>query len=462
MQVLGIDAAAGVDALREHPLIRADLVGVGGLSQGGWVSPIAASLSDHVAFVVGLSAPGVSPGEQNLFNQHNRVVRASSEADADEASRILREIYGYLRTGERRDEVLAELEAARELPWFPAANELQAWLRMGLPAAPWRWISALDFDPGTVWRDIDRPVICVWGSDDVCVPPRESPERIGPWLDAAGNRVRELRNLTGAHHDLRLQPQAPWTQGAFPRGMNAIPRFVLSLAAPPPAPPETRRSDELDQHHGEEVEDPYGWFEADDEAARSWARAQDQHTRQSLADDPLVDRLKARMIELNRYARAPIPATAGGHTFIEGEYPGEFMTDLRVRDEGSPDWRLLVDPKAHPASPDAALALGRPLPSPDGRFLLHGASSAALPGCLRLVEVATGTDLPEEAIPIDYWPWLVSWLADSSGYLWVDGAEVRLHRLGTSRREDRLMYRADTRPTPYVAVRGDTRRPTCS
>ena len=456
MQVLGADAVAGVESLVPHPDIVADRIGVGGMSQGGWVSPIAASLSERVAFVVGLSAPGVSPAEQNLFNQHNKVRNAGfSEDVAEESSGILQRIYGYLRTGDEKAEVWAELERAREQPWFSAAYELPIWHRQGLPPAPWQHRDALDFDPSEIWRAIEVPVLCLWGADDLVVPPFLSRERIDAWLEDSGNTVRELRCLEGATHDLRLPPAAPWSQGAIPVGANVLGRFVHGLAGPPAHLPPTRRSEVTKEHHGTDVPDPYQWLEASSNEVTEWARAQDEATLDRLANDVLFDELRERMIELSQYARAPVPVFAGGHEFHEGQYPGEYLTDLRVRVQGEGDdaWRVLVDPKNHPASPNSSVALGPPRPSPDGRYLLYGASSSSLPSCLRMVEVESGEELGEESLPAVYWPWVVSWLADSSGVLYVDGTRVRLHQLWTSPREDPVIYHSTSSPAPHLGVR---------
>ena len=457
MQVLAQDAVAAVELLRGHARIEPSLVGVGGLSQGGWIAPIAAAASDRVGFVVGLSAPGISPGEQNIFNQRNKVLNAGfGEEDAREATRLLRGIYGYLRTGDEKERVWDELERSRAHPWFESAYELAIWHREGLPSAPWEHLAALDFDPAPVWSSVSAPVVCVWGAEDSVVP-AASRDLVEGWLDASGNARRLLRVLPDAGHDLRLPPRAPWTMGAVPAGANAVPRFLRSLATPAPAPPETRRDEHVDELHGVTLPDPYRWLETPGAERAAWIRAQDAHTTSRLADDPLAEHLRARIVELSQYARAPVPRAAGGLLFTDGQLPGENFSDIRVRSvaerESGTVPRLLVDPHAHPASPGATMALGPPIPSPDGAFVLYGASSASVPGCLRVVEVATGRDLAEEVVPVTYWPWLVSWMADSSGFLYVQGTTVRLHYLGTSTADDPVVFATADQPVPNLAVR---------
>jgi pimeloyl-ACP methyl ester carboxylesterase len=57
------DALAAVALLKARDDIRDDQIGLGGWSQGSWVAAIAAAQSNDVAFVVAVSAAGVSFAE---------------------------------------------------------------------------------------------------------------------------------------------------------------------------------------------------------------------------------------------------------------------------------------------------------------------------------------------------------------------------------------------------------------
>ena len=63
-QDLAKDGIAAVAFLKAREDIEPGCVGVWGVSQGGWLAPLAATLSDDIAFVVAVSAPGVSPAAQ--------------------------------------------------------------------------------------------------------------------------------------------------------------------------------------------------------------------------------------------------------------------------------------------------------------------------------------------------------------------------------------------------------------
>lgn len=67
--LLADDVLAAVDALRSRDDIDDDRIGLLGLSQGGWIIPVAATKSDHVSFAVILSGPAVSLGEEGLYSE---------------------------------------------------------------------------------------------------------------------------------------------------------------------------------------------------------------------------------------------------------------------------------------------------------------------------------------------------------------------------------------------------------
>ena len=66
--LLAGDALAGVAALASRPEIDPKRIGLIGNSQGGWIAPLAASRSADVAFVVSLSGPAVTVGEEIAYS----------------------------------------------------------------------------------------------------------------------------------------------------------------------------------------------------------------------------------------------------------------------------------------------------------------------------------------------------------------------------------------------------------
>jgi dienelactone hydrolase len=67
LELLAGDVVSGVGYLTGRADIRKDQIGLLGISQGGWIVPLAAEQSRHVGFMVLLSGPTVTVGEQNDY-----------------------------------------------------------------------------------------------------------------------------------------------------------------------------------------------------------------------------------------------------------------------------------------------------------------------------------------------------------------------------------------------------------
>lgn len=71
--LLADDALAAAKTLQTYPGVDPEAVGLWGLSEGGWVAPIAASRSEEVAFVVLAAASGVPPAQQHSWSLENQL-----------------------------------------------------------------------------------------------------------------------------------------------------------------------------------------------------------------------------------------------------------------------------------------------------------------------------------------------------------------------------------------------------
>jgi hypothetical protein len=82
--VLAADALAGVEALAARGDIDPRRIGLVGISQGGWIAPLAASRSRRVAFVISISGPAVSVGEEIAYSRLAGADPGSMQGLADE------------------------------------------------------------------------------------------------------------------------------------------------------------------------------------------------------------------------------------------------------------------------------------------------------------------------------------------------------------------------------------------
>lgn len=198
------DALAAVRLLKTREDIRGDRIGLWGISQGGWVAPMVAAQSSDVAFIIAVSAPGVSYAEVSLFAISNKLRgRGFSETEVSEALTALRRLDDFVRHGDDRAGTEAMLEAAHRKRWFPPSTltaalptekERQTWLR-------WR---NLDLDPGSYWERVRVPVLLLYGERDEIVPVSPSIERITAALGRAGNTRHTVKVFPDANHELML------------------------------------------------------------------------------------------------------------------------------------------------------------------------------------------------------------------------------------------------------------------
>lgn len=218
---LAADAEAMIAHLRSDPRIDQDRIGIGGISQGGWVAPKVAAADSQISFVFVVAAPGVSPAEQNVFSMETRLEAQGGEPEKiEDAKRGLRALYEFYRTGADADRQRAvKLISDSEAEWAqsPIFQRLtfapEGKIHEEVDVADW---ATMFVDPLTWWRQIDVPVISFWGEDDTNVPTRYSRDVIEAALREAGNSAFELHLYPGAGHGITMQvlPEGTWPRTA--------------------------------------------------------------------------------------------------------------------------------------------------------------------------------------------------------------------------------------------------------
>jgi pimeloyl-ACP methyl ester carboxylesterase len=176
------------DALAVAEALGAERVGLWGFSQGGWVAPLAATLSPEVAFVVTVAATGVTPAEQMLYATRRQLELAGH--DAEQALALREQLASWAHdSGQPPDLVAASWE-----PWFPLAH---------LPARPLveadktSWLAEMDFDPLPVFAAVRVPVLAFIGERDSVSP-------VEPSAAAWPQENATVVVVPDAEHDLAL------------------------------------------------------------------------------------------------------------------------------------------------------------------------------------------------------------------------------------------------------------------
>ncbi|MGK5554113.1 alpha/beta hydrolase family protein [Actinomadura kijaniata] len=170
---LADDALGGVRALRAQPGVDPARVGVWGLSEGGWVAPLAASRSRDVAFVIVVGGNAMTPLRQQIWNEASELRRAGVRG-----SLIDRGKHNFARL-------------AGDIGLFAEAH----------------------YDAQSVLARVRQPLLGVWGDRDLQTPPQENPPLFAQALRRGGNTHYTFRYFRNADHGVHQTPDGGRTRG---------------------------------------------------------------------------------------------------------------------------------------------------------------------------------------------------------------------------------------------------------
>lgn len=217
------ESLAAVEVLRRHPSTAGRPVGLYGISQGGWVSLIAAAAEpDAVDFVVVHSGPGTTPAAQERDRLENwlRDEGVTGE-DLTRAMAWVDERFDRLRSGEDVEAILADQQRLRDEPWYATVSFVY-------DTAPGLGFirGIMDFDPVSVLPDVRCPVLVLFGGADTVVPAQTSlrifAEHLPPDPAAHGFAV-----FPGADHGLFVADPEPGVD----RRDQLAPAYLPTLTA---------------------------------------------------------------------------------------------------------------------------------------------------------------------------------------------------------------------------------------
>ena len=156
---LATDTLSAINFVKEQQLFEASVIGLVGMSQGGWIAPVVATQSDDVSFIVSMVGATVTTDEQLLYEEVNNIAP-----------------YTYT--------FIAKLIAPITTSRLKKLPHLSAYM---------------GFDPIPYWQDVQIPVFFAFGENDPYVP-----------VDASIARLREnnfnhfqVKTYAGGGHAIR-------------------------------------------------------------------------------------------------------------------------------------------------------------------------------------------------------------------------------------------------------------------
>jgi uncharacterized protein len=211
------------DALAFAEALDVETVGLWGISQGGWVGPVAATRSDRFAFLVLLASAGVTPADQMHFAVAEQIRRAGYGPEAVTRAVELRARAERWIRGEEAGDLGADLAAAAGEPWWPHVYLPEALPPEGEADVILRELAdELFFEPAPVFAQVRVPTLLFYGDDDSWIPVEAS---IETWRRARGDDVEVVILLGTGHEPIREDGTiAPEYERKLVEWLSALPR----------------------------------------------------------------------------------------------------------------------------------------------------------------------------------------------------------------------------------------------
>lgn len=201
--MLADDGIAAQRMLAEDSRIDARRMGFWGLSQGGWLSLLAASRSPQSAFAIAISAPMTTPDVQMNFAVANILrIKGFPQPDIDQAIATRTAVDDFMRGKRDRASTQRILDAAALRPWFEHTYMGKTFK----DADQSRWAKEIRHDPLATLDAVTAPALVIYGSTDPWVPAQTSIARLH--ATAVRHPNVEIAVIAGADHAMATSVSA--------------------------------------------------------------------------------------------------------------------------------------------------------------------------------------------------------------------------------------------------------------
>lgn len=196
-------ARAIMTVLRQRADINSQQIGFYGISQGAWISILAAATFPDIPFIIPVSGPGITPLEQDVYYIAH-VMRADgfSESQIEQAVRYVQAALTAARQDTLYPEISAQLiHRVQQEPWYhyypiPDADMWEYFRRN----------ARHNYDPAAWLAQVRCPVLAIFGAADLLLPVERSVTVYREALANAGNHDATIRVFAEAGHLITIPP----------------------------------------------------------------------------------------------------------------------------------------------------------------------------------------------------------------------------------------------------------------
>lgn len=197
---MALDAVAAKKAIGQTDKVHPRKIGFWGLSQGGWIAMEAATISNP-AFVISVSAPLTTPGEQMNFLSYNYILTRYNEEAALQALEARQSVMNEYFVGEiSYDSASSILNTIENEPWFkyafmPSSDELP------VNVEETSWINEMKYNPIPAYNNVKAPLLFILGGEDMDIPVKRTLEIT---VESGQHPKREIVVIPEANHLMRI------------------------------------------------------------------------------------------------------------------------------------------------------------------------------------------------------------------------------------------------------------------
>ncbi|HKP38723.1 MAG TPA: alpha/beta fold hydrolase [Pyrinomonadaceae bacterium] len=238
-QDLADDAVAAAKFLQSRTDINPKQIGFWGLSQGGWIAPLAASRFPDAAFAIALSGGGLTPAETELFDTEYELSKAGyTKEEINDAltwQRLKNEIIASPNSDNKWEQYTKLRLKAKDAKWFRQQGvDIFGPERRDDPF--WTFMRRFYlYDPGPTLRSMHAPLLAIFGGLDTPEGVEAEVSAIKRIMDQAGRRGTSSSPRGDSSSSLRRDSSR--TVGLGDYMIKVYPNSVHNLMKAPPDNP---------------------------------------------------------------------------------------------------------------------------------------------------------------------------------------------------------------------------------
>jgi pimeloyl-ACP methyl ester carboxylesterase len=187
----------GIEVLVDHPSIDPDQIGLWGISQAGWVMPLALDQTEDVAFMIVVSGGAEDSIEQMAFQIGQQV--ACGGGTSEEAA-LVEKYWSQQAKATSYDEYREAVELLLQFPLVKAHTGLEMTEEKDWKPRSRDWDSFID--PMDSIEHTTIPMLVFYGELDKNIDPVQGAEAYENALQKAGNQDYEIVVIPGVAHIL--------------------------------------------------------------------------------------------------------------------------------------------------------------------------------------------------------------------------------------------------------------------